>query len=374
MAGKDSYQKLIDHHKKWIFGSPGPELLHELFEVLFTPEEAELLSKIPFLPYKTNYLSKKLKIPVEELTEKLDDFARRGVAYRYQEGKRVRYACGDLILMFLRTPWWTGIDNELNIKLAPLVNKYYQEAFGPMFMGQKTIAMRAVPINQTVEDTRTIMPYDDVVKHLDDYEYYSVSHCGCRRRYNIDPAYEKSKYPTETCLHFDALGRYAVENNISREVTKEEVLEILKKAADAGLVHGFENSIDGGVTICNCDPHYCLYLDSMLKMPDPVPRGHQISNYIREIDEEKCVKCGLCAKVCPIEALEFKKDEKELIFHEERCMGCGVCAHKCPKGAINMKRREGEEADIPESQMEFAKRWLGERGRDPGNFIQENSL
>ena len=49
MSEKDSYQKLIDHHKKWIFGSPGPELLRELFETIFTLEEAEFLSKIPFI-------------------------------------------------------------------------------------------------------------------------------------------------------------------------------------------------------------------------------------------------------------------------------------------------------------------------------------
>lgn len=115
MSEKDPYQKLIERHEKFLFGAPGLELLYELFEVLFTPEDAELLSKIPFMPYKAKYLSKKMKIPVEELTEKLDDFARRGVVFRFQEGNVVKYSNGDLILLFLRTPWWTGVDNELNI-------------------------------------------------------------------------------------------------------------------------------------------------------------------------------------------------------------------------------------------------------------------
>ena len=85
MAEKDSYQKLIDHHKKWIFGSPGPELLHELFETIFTPDEAEFLSKIPFIPYKANYLSKKLKITIEELVEKNTQLLRESISIRKEQ-------------------------------------------------------------------------------------------------------------------------------------------------------------------------------------------------------------------------------------------------------------------------------------------------
>ena len=32
-----------------------------------------------------------------------------------------------------------------------------------------------------------------------------------------------------------------MENDLGREITKEETLEILKNAADAGLVHGISN-------------------------------------------------------------------------------------------------------------------------------------
>ena len=46
----------------------------------------------------------------------------------------------------------------------------------------------------------------------------------------------------ENCLHFNELGRYIVKNGLGREITKEETLEILKEAADAGLVHGLQNT------------------------------------------------------------------------------------------------------------------------------------
>ena len=68
-----------------------------------------------------------------------------------------------------------------------------------------------------------------------------MSHCACRTRYKHDPDYVDSQFPSEVCLHFNELGRYIVENDLGREITKEETIEILKSAAAAGLVHGVAN-------------------------------------------------------------------------------------------------------------------------------------
>ncbi|WMJ79761.1 4Fe-4S binding protein [Clostridium sp. MB40-C1] len=50
------------------------------------------------------------------------------------------------------------------------------------------------------------------------------------------------------------------------------------------------------------------------------------------IDEDKCVKCGICEKVCPYFAL--KVDEKVNV-NIEKCFGCGLCESKCPTKAIS---------------------------------------
>jgi ferredoxin len=93
-------------------------------------------------------------------------------------------------------------------------------------------------------------------------------------------------------------------------------------------------------------------------MPGIVPRGQQHSNYIRDwADEEKCIKCGLCAKRCPIRAIDFIEDEKKLMFNPERCLGCGVCVYKCPTGAIVMKKRD-KEVNIPKNMMELGMRLM----------------
>ncbi|PHV70935.1 indolepyruvate ferredoxin oxidoreductase subunit alpha [Sporanaerobium hydrogeniformans] len=51
-----------------------------------------------------------------------------------------------------------------------------------------------------------------------------------------------------------------------------------------------------------------------------------------EIEEEKCINCGLCLKLgCPA----IQKGEKHASINRALCAGCGLCASTCHKGAIN---------------------------------------
>lgn len=48
--------------------------------------------------------------------------------------------------------------------------------------------------------------------------------------------------------------------------------------------------------------------------------------------EEQCIGCGLCAKKCPVQAIELR--DKKPVWIKDRCALCLGCLHRCPKFAI----------------------------------------
>lgn len=70
MSSKEAYKKLSKHLSTWVYGLSESEFLLPMLELWFTPEEAELLSETPFLLFLPEQLSKKVGIPLDELTKR----------------------------------------------------------------------------------------------------------------------------------------------------------------------------------------------------------------------------------------------------------------------------------------------------------------
>jgi len=52
-------------------------------------------------------------------------------------------------------------------------------------------------------------------------------------------------------------------------------------------------------------------------------------------DEEKCIDCGACVSLCPVNAISIKEDWSVEIDNQS-CIGCGFCTLSCPMKAINL--------------------------------------
>ena len=52
------------------------------------------------------------------------------------------------------------------------------------------------------------------------------------------------------------------------------------------------------------------------------------------VTKEKCVKCGICANVCPVGDIEGGKGKMPEWLHHKDCLTCFCCYHHCPHHAI----------------------------------------
>jgi heterodisulfide reductase subunit A len=61
---------------------------------------------------------------------------------------------------------------------------------------------------------------------------------------------------------------------------------------------------------------------------------------------DECKGCGLCAKVCPYNAITVDKENKIATVVEAACAGCGTCSAECPFNAIEMRHFTDEQINV----------------------------
>ncbi|SOB60735.1 4Fe-4S ferredoxin iron-sulfur binding domain protein [Pseudodesulfovibrio profundus] len=143
--------------------------------------------------------------------------------------------------------------------------------------------------------------------------------------------------PIDVCLLIgDPFASFMREHHPdkTRDITAEEALRILKAENARGHVsHAFFKDVMIGrfYAICNCCSCCCGAMKAQIN------GVHMLcsSGYLAEVNDENCVKCGICAGKCQFKAIGFNKDSA--FIREDKCMGCGVCVEACAKDALTLR-------------------------------------
>ena len=107
----------------------------------------------------------------------------------------------------------------------------------------------------------------------------------------------------------------------------EELAHIIKDAALCGLGQTAPNPVLSTLTYFRDEYEAHIY-----EKRCPAKRCQALVKFV--VDADKCIKCGICAKNCPVEAIQWKKKETAFI-DKSKCIKCMSCILNCPADAID---------------------------------------
>lgn len=328
----------------------GAEL--RLLAKLFTPEEAALASQLRITLETPQELSDRIGGDARELRKMLKSMAKRGL---------IKAGKGDHGLAYGLMPFVVGIYEyqieRLDTELAQLFEDYYKKAFGQA-VSVRPHFHRVLPVNETIDMGMEIQPYESVASIIDQSLAWGVLDCICRKQKALigDPC----EHPLDVCMAMSSTPGAFDHSSTVRSLSRDEAIETLRRAAEAGLVHTVSNNQEGVWYICNCCTCACGILRGLVDfgIANVVAR----SAFVNRVDETLCVPCQICIDFCQFNAITV--DE---IAHidENRCVGCGVCVLACPEEAMSLIRRPAEEITLPPiTEQEWRESRAMERGID----------
>lgn len=341
IAAKDVYYKLSKKIDGMSVRTPQTETFQKILTELYTPEEAELIVKMPYRLSPVDRIQRITKFERIKLEKMLKTLSNKGLLIDVNIRNKWYYMASPFIIgIFEFTMMRTGPDLEYR-KWAELFCEYFDEGtfLAENFKdGQTMSPLRTIPHEETIDesDQVEILDYEKASAIIDRAKFHAVGICSCRHE-KLHSGKKECDTPMENCFSFNNSGDYMVRNGFAKKVSKEEMQDILVQSKELGLVLNADSSMKNIGYICNCCGCCCNLLLGIKK--HGYPNTLLTSNYLAVRDEDLCADCDTCIDECPIDAID-NSDNGRAKIDKEICLGCGVCALKCDTDAISLEPRK----------------------------------
>jgi ferredoxin len=363
-------QQRLDHN---ITGAPYSPVFIEILKLLFTAEEADIARQIPLRPTPLKVLARKLNMPVEELHYKIIVMAEKGLVFDVEHKEECYVVLAPVVIGFFEFVFMRTRDEMPMKELSQLFEQYMfqDDRFAHSVFAETTQLGRSLVREEALPsgDYTEILDWEKASSVIKSAKTIGLSLCACRHK--AGHLGKSCDAPQKTCMTFNGSAEILIKKGMAEEVSVQETMDILQQCKGAGLAQIADNVQKNVGFICNCCGCCCGMLHSMRTFT----MGHAVvtSNWLAQIDAEKCRGCNLCIKACPIDAIGLDEKNKKnsggrhVGCDEELCLGCGVCVSACKFGCISLKPRK-KRVLVPETTFDRMISMAIERGK-LSNFI-----
>ncbi len=341
LVGKDLYRKLGKKIDGLTMRSPWNKTLYDILKELYTPEEAELVVRMPYGFNSLDYVEKVTGFERANLEKLLGGLSEKGLLIDVCVKDSYYYIISPMVIgIFEFTMMRTRGELDLK-KWAELFHSYmhdgsdfYSTNFGK---GKMISPLRALPYEDAFTDSDfvEVLDYEKATVIIENTDSFAIGICSCRHE-KLHAGQKKCDIPLETCSTFGFSTKYMINHGFAREVSKSEMLENLARSREMSLVLCADNIKKDIGFICHCCGCCCNVLLGISQ--HGFTNSVVSSNYMAEVDNQECIECGICAEICPVNAIELNADDHPKV-DESICLGCGVCALNCSSASMKLTKR-----------------------------------
>jgi ferredoxin len=372
-----AYRQLQQRLDRNVTGAPDSPTLMRILQLLFTPAEAELASRIPTSFMALPRLARRAGVDPARLSDLVSGMAERGLVFDLEhEGERY-IALAPVVIGFFEFTFMRARPDCPTAELATLFDQYFFEhdTFAhAVFAGQTQIGRALVREEALPEGDHTeVLDWERASHIVETARSHAVSLCACRNHAAL--AGHACEHPMRTCLSLNLGAEVLSRQGIAEPISRSEAMSILEQSKDAGLAQTGDNVQRDVSYICNCCGCSCGMMNAIRRFE--IRNAIVTSSYIAEIDPEACNGCTRCVKVCPVGAISINdivgeggRRRKWAMRDPDLCLGCGVCYAQCRRGALKMRRRE-RRIFTPETTFDRMVAMAIERGK-LGDLLLDN--
>ncbi len=339
-ADKMGYHRLAVRLNKFPQGAPVSKTLYEILALLFSPQEADLVSRLPLRIFSAQRAARAWQVTPGKARRILNRLCRKALVVDIAQNGGMTYCLPPPMAGFFE---FSLMRRRTDLDQKALAESFYRyinledDFAAALFAGGHTQLGR-IYINETQIPPAyrlEVLDHERASHAIATAEAIGVAQCYCRHK--MEHVGLACDAPRDICLTLNITAASLIRHGHARSVEPAEAMDILEKSRAHNLVQFGENVREQTNFICNCCKCCCEGMTAARRfaMYHPV----NTTNFMATVDHGICKGCGLCCRVCPIDALTpavRPTRQPGIDLNADLCLGCGLCAQTCPTGAVRL--------------------------------------
>lgn len=240
LTGKSVYHSLLDRINAFPAGAPPSELVEKILAVLFTPDEAALVARLPIRSFRASKAAALWGMDVAKARDICRKLADKGLLVDVERDGKAEYTLPppmagffEFALMRVRPDIDQKALSELFYQYLNVEEDFIKDLFSfETQLGRAYVNEEALSTGPSLQ----VLDFDRVSFLVQEASAAAVGICSCRHK--MSHVGRACTNRQDNCITLNSAARSLIKHGIARKISKAEAMEIFRDARSSRPIRG----------------------------------------------------------------------------------------------------------------------------------------